>query len=53
MTCSLGSEFVEPDARIKGFGNRFALARFVRGHRRVSLLGSVETESAICSEPTT
>jgi hypothetical protein len=26
-----------PDQR---FGNRVALARFVRGHRRVSLLGS-------------
>src|SRR5450631_1337626 len=35
----------------QGFGSRVALARFVRGHRRVSLLGSVEDERAICSEP--
>jgi hypothetical protein len=34
-----------------GFGNRRRARAIVRGHRRVSVLGSVEDESAICSEP--
>ena len=48
-TCPLDSEFVEPMPGSRFWQPRRARA-IVGGHRRASLLGSVENETAICSE---